>query len=1099
MSEAPKSAEFPTADTVPFPFESPYNVQRELMAAILDTLRQCRDTQQLRVDNYGCIDAAVDIDKPTSRRVPIIMLESPTGTGKSLSLACASMAWLKYCERDDIDKLLPPNATNDKPRVTTVGSTNNASDAKVDATALSFDTGCKHNKIKKYDWIEAWQPADQQSSIGHPVTSSDRTPTFTPLVFSDCSSNSIYDRVRSFAIENRAALDIELAKIRARLDRLNCVSSATPTNLHHDQKEKERMIRENLVRSGVASALVNERKRHRRLVRYKGDHPGHTKKRRKIVSNEDDQFLLETYRSDDEAQCKDNSIDSDEDDDIAFRSIVEDRVGAPILSSKALLEGRNLDGSGYQYDPEKNARINKSWEKSTSNELAVGGVKAGTGLRKIVYAARTHSQLSQFIGELKRTYWGNDVKVVALGSRSLLCSNEHVLYSSKNNEMQIRRGEAEITEMCLDMQKNKTAPESNLQGAESATRADRKSSCPYMSSSEAISTLALHSLVRPSDVEDMARFGKASHSCSYFASRHALAAAEVVVVPYNILLSPQARHSVGLSIKNSLVIIDEAHNIPETLRSISSCQLSLSVAEMALCQLLAYTKKYSGRLAGRNVFYLGQIRRILSAMIKYLKHPPFAGMHASEVEADNSSPHKTMMAAVDLMFTLKLDNINLFSILRYLKKSRLSHKLLGFINQTAVTRTETLKDDSEFWSRHVSSMSIFETFIQRLTVTSKEGKVMVEWPLDLPSARPNNATLRFMQIHSASQFGDILQEAHAIVLAGGTLRPFTHVAAELFGDDADVVSASHNAEVELARDYDLLPSGSHQPSLDSTRIPSSFVQRTSRLTTFTCGHVIPPSNVHLSCLSSGPTHQKLDFRHSTRSSAEIIDELGRSILTLCSVVPKGFVVFLPSYNYENTVFMRWRATGILKEIERKKSIHREPTNSRDLEAALARYSEEASCNNYGAILFSVMGGKMSEGINFADDRARCVLIVGLPYPDITDPILREKMQSLDKNATNAGNGITGQVYYQNLCMRTVNQSVGRAIRHANDYAAIVLADFRYATDTRIWRGLPQWLRKGCVVPNHGAVLFRNVRSDIQTFFAKRVDSSAYIGTISSEI
>jgi chromosome transmission fidelity protein 1 len=204
------------------------------------------------------------------------------------------------------------------------------------------------------------------------------------------------------------------------------------------------------------------------------------------------------------------------------------------------------------------------------------------------------------------------------------------------------------------------------------------------------------------------------------------------------------------------------------------------------------------------------------------------------------------------------------------------------------------------------------------------------------------------------------------------------------------------------------------------------------------------------------------------------------------VVPKGLVVFLPSYNYESTIFIRWRATGVLKEIARKKSIHREPKNSRDLEAALARYSDEASCiENAGAILFSVMGGKMSEGINFADDRARCVLVVGLPYPDITDPILKEKMESLDKECTQPGRGITGQAYYQNLCMRTVNQSVGRAIRHANDYAAIVLADFRYATDTRIWRGLPQWLRRGCAVPNREAEMFGNVMNGITSFFATK--------------
>ena len=114
----------------------------------------------------------------------------------------------------------------------------------------------------------------------------------------------------------------------------------------------------------------------------------------------------------------------------------------------------------------------------------------------------------------------------------------------------------------------------------------------------------------------------------------------------------------------------------------------------------------------------------------------------------------------------------------------------------------------------------------------------------------------------------------------------------------------------------------------------------------------------------------------------MIDELGRTILNLCNVVPKGFVVFLPSYNYESQVFQRWRSTGLLSQIGKQKSVHREPKNSRDLEAALARYSNEASSTKGGALLCAVMGGKMSEGINFPNDMARCVLVAGLPYPDI---------------------------------------------------------------------------------------------------------------------
>ncbi len=42
-------------------------------------------------------------------------------------------------------------------------------------------------------------------------------------------------------------------------------------------------------------------------------------------------------------------------------------------------------------------------------------------------------------------------------------------------------------------------------------------------------------------------------------------------------------------------------------------------------------------------------------------------------------------------------------------------------------------------------------------------------------------------------------------------------------------------------------------------------------------------------------------------------------------------------------------------------------------------------------------------------------------------------------------------------MKAVNQSVGRAIRHTGDYAAILLADGRYA-DARHWNALPAWLR-----------------------------------------
>ena len=47
-----------------------------------------------------------------------------------------------------------------------------------------------------------------------------------------------------------------------------------------------------------------------------------------------------------------------------------------------------------------------------------------------------------------------------------------------------------------------------------------------------------------------------------------------------------------------------------------------------------------------------------------------------------------------------------------------------------------------------------------------------------------------------------------------------------------------------------------------------------------------------------------------------------------------------------------------------------------------------------------------------------------------------------------------QVHYENLCMKAVNQSVGRAIRHKEDYAAIIFLDHRLSICALVNSALP---------------------------------------------
>ena len=86
---------------------------------------------------------------------------------------------------------------------------------------------------------------------------------------------------------------------------------------------------------------------------------------------------------------------------------------------------------------------------------------------------------------------------------------------------------------------------------------------------------------------------------------------------------------------------------------------------------------------------------------------------------------------------------------------------------------------------------------------------------------------------------------------------------------------------------------------------------------------------------------------------------------------------------------------------------------------------------------------MSEGINFSDDMGRCVVVVGLPFANPSDPVLQEKMRYLDSTLEKGPDGQSpGQQYYTNRCMKSVNQAIGRAIRHIGDYATILLLDKR---------------------------------------------------------
>lgn len=144
---------------------------------------------------------------------------------------------------------------------------------------------------------------------------------------------------------------------------------------------------------------------------------------------------------------------------------------------------------------------------------------------------------------------------------------------------------------------------------------------------------------------------------------------------------------------------------------------------------------------------------------------------------------------------------------------------------------------------------------------------------------------------------------------------------------------------------------------------------------------------------------------------------------------------------------------------------------------------QANGQRKGAMLLAVVGGKLSEGLNFSDELARLVVLVGIPFPNLASPELRERMKYVSKLAAKNGKSPAeaknaGNELYENLAMRAVNQSIGelsfthiddfltklhigRAIRHQRDWSALVLIDSRF-NNAKIKNKLSLWIRDSVV-------------------------------------
>lgn len=609
---------------------------------------------------------------------------------------------------------------------------------------------------------------------------------------------------------------------------------------------------------------------------------------------------------------------------------------------------------------------------------------------KIIYASRTHTQLTQFIAELKKTSFGKQVETVlmdkdekqpsrsvSLGSRKQMCINGSV------QEVGKRVGMEAMNERCVEIMK---------------TSASKKSKCDFLPPSDENGQAKIleyrdHAFGQVRDIEDLVELGEKMHICPYFGARASARQAQLVTLPYNLLLQANARASLNMSLKGSIVIIDEAHNLIDTILSVHTVTITSRQVKQAQIQIDHYLQRFSAKLKGSNEVNLKKLLKLLDNLGQE------CGRQQQALEASKRSEEIVTGSSLVSQMGGNLDQVNLLELERWLKDTQIARKVAGYAEKQATRADDAPSQVGR--SSAVSALHSIQAFLLSLANQSDDGRVLMSLS-PATAGEERLMTLKYQLLNPADVFRDIVSEARSVILAGGTMEPIADFSTQLL------------------------------PDLDS-----------ARLVHFACSHVIPAANLMAAVVGTGPRGSQLEFKYDARNDTSLLDDLSNCIANYCSVIPHGLVVFLPSYAFLDALTARWQASKALDRIASKKAVFYEPKLATDVDSVLREYSSAAS--NAGAILFAVVGAKLSEGINFSDRLARAVIMVGMPFANSASPELAERMKYVRglSQASPAVKKDAGQELYVNLCMKAVNQSIGRAIRHQSDYAALILLDQRY--------------------------------------------------------
>lgn len=612
----------------------------------------------------------------------------------------------------------------------------------------------------------------------------------------------------------------------------------------------------------------------------------------------------------------------------------------------------------------------------------------------IYYASRTHSQISQVIREYRKTSYR--VPMAVLASRKHYCTNPHV--SGKEN----------IDEECKLLLKN------HGEGCSEFKNMHKVRSHPSLQKG------GCHEV---HDIEDLVKVGQVVKGCAYYAACYMADDAQLVFCPYSYIINPVVRGAMDVDIKGAIIVLDEAHNIEDIAREAGSVDLEEDVLlklKMELEHLYMIDATIYQPLYEMTQDLIGWIEQTKGTLEKHEFQHYFSSWTGDKA-------------------------------LRQLQEANISQQCFPILLDCA-TKAIRAATDTESDAPRLSGMSVItlEGLFSSLTYFfSRNGSHIFDYQLALQRYLKKDGknafgswtcTLSLWCLNPAVVFRDIADLSLSVILTSGTLSPMNSFSSELGVQFGNYLEAPHVIDVK--------------------------------------------SQVWSAVISHGPGNYPLDASYKTADQYAFQDALGQSLEEICKIVPGGALIFFPSYKLMEKLCDRWRKTGQWSRLNARKPLFVEPRggNQEEFDNVLKGYYDSVSrrkkpafgrkrrmkktddnvtdstevTNCKGAAFLAVFRGKVSEGIDFSDDNARVVIVVGIPFPNISDIqiALKKKYNNTYKSSKNL---LSGNEWYCLQAFRALNQALGRCIRHKYDYGAFILLDCRFQ-DEKNRAYISKWLR-----------------------------------------